>query len=64
MFPGISATRTTDMDDDAIRRQVQDQLRNHPDTQKVTEQQVTDYTDRTRINNEIERQRLERERGN
>lgn len=48
--------------DDYLRRQVEEQLRQQPQFPKLTEQQVPNYHDRTVINNEIERLRKEQER--
>ena len=48
--------------DDWLRRQTEEQMRNHPHTPKVTDTEVRDYHDRTVINNHIDRVRRESER--
>lgn len=48
--------------DDYLRRSVEEALRNNPQTQKVTEQQVPNYHDRTTINNHMDKVRADQSR--
>lgn len=43
--------------DDYLRRQTEEQVRQQPSTEKVTEYQVPNHHNRTVINNEIDRVR-------
>lgn len=47
--------------DESLRQQTQEQVRNNPHTEKVTPSQVSDDHDRNVINNEIDRVRREQE---